>query len=201
MDLFTTYIQRNDNKALSDSILEPCRKILSEVPDDNRYKYGKTSFFEKDIWEKHKDNFTELYDFIFKNAFAYCEKMQILDIDKIAIENIWVSEMYKYGQHKLHGHAGYCDLSGIFYVHVEPNSADIVFYRYEFITDLMQNFKFQNYNNYNATEWKFPAEKGNIIIFKSDVPHSVDLNMSDSRIAISFNLKILTNDGNNNAVS
>ena len=193
MDLFTTYIQRGEDASLADNILEPCKTILSELPDDNRYKYGKSSFYTRDIWNKHLDKFKDLHDFIFRNAFAYCEKIQILDVDRISIENIWVSEMYKYGQHKLHGHAGYCDLSGIFYVHVGPNSADIVFYRHEFMSDHMANFEFKNYDNYNASEWRFPAEKGNILIFKPDLPHSVDLNMSDSRIAISFNLNLITN--------
>ena len=93
----------------------------------------------------------------------------------------------------MHGHAGYCDLSGNFYVHVEPNSADIIFHRHEFINDPM-DFKFKEYTRYNSNEWRFPAEKGGILIWKSDLPHSVDLNMSSSRIAISFNLKLITTD-------
>ena len=55
-------------------------------------------------------------------------------------------------------------------------------------------FNYEQYNQYNSSEWRFPAEKGGIIIWKSDLPHSVDLNMSESRIAISFNLKIYTNE-------
>jgi len=135
MDLFTTYIQRNDNQHLADNLLEPCKKILSEIPNDNRYEFGKTSFYYSDIWEKYKDNFKDLYDYIFSNAFAYCEKMELSQIEKVSIENIW----------------------------------------------------------------GFPAKKGNILIWKSDLPHSVDLNMSSSRIAISFNLRLITDDGKNSA--
>jgi uncharacterized protein (TIGR02466 family) len=194
VDLFTTHIQRGFDDKVADKVLEPSKKILSELEDDDRYKFGKTSFYNKKIWKKYESNFTELYDLIFKNAFAYCEKMQMLEIENISIQDIWVSEMYKYGSHKLHGHAGLSDLSGNFYVHVEPNSADIIFNRHEFINDPLANFKYKEYNKYNSNEWRFPAEKGSILIWKSDLPHSVDLNMSDSRIAISFNLNLHTKD-------
>ena len=193
MDLFTTYLQRDKNESIADDVLEPCKSILSKVKKDNRYQYGKTSYYDISLWNEQNDKFNSLYDFIFKNAFAYCEKLQILNVEKVSVQSIWVSEMYKYGQHKVHGHAGYCDLSGNFYVHVEPNSADIIFHRHEFINDPM-DFKFKEYTRYNSNEWRFPAEKGGILIWKSDLPHSVDLNMSSSRIAISFNLKLITTD-------
>lgn len=191
MDLFTTYIQRDKDETIADTILQPCKEILSNVPKDERYKYGKTSFFNTNIWNEYSSKFQALYDFIFKNAFAYCEKLQIQNVNRVSIETIWVSEMYKYGQHKVHGHNGYCDLSGNFYVHTEPNSADIIFHRHEFINDPNSRFDFKEYNKYNSNEWRFPAQKGNILIWKSDLPHSVDLNMSKSRIAISFNLKLI----------
>ena len=193
MDLFTTYLQRDKNESIADDVLEPCKSILSKVKKDDRYQYGKTSYYDISLWNEQNDKFNSLYDFIFKNAFAYCEKLQILNVEKVSVQSIWVSEMYKYGQHKVHGHAGYCDLSGNFYVHTEPNSADIIFHRHEFINDPM-DFKFKEYTRYNSNEWRFPAEKGGILIWKSDLPHSVDLNMSSSRIAISFNLKLITTD-------
>ena len=192
MDLFTTYIQTDNDKYLADSLLEPCKIILSEIPNDDRYKFGKTSFYNPDVWEKYKNNFTNLYSFILQNALAYCKKMQLSHVEKISIINMWVSEMYKYGQHQLHAHTNYCDLSGNFYIHTEPDSADLVFYRHEHLSDPMASFEYKNFNKYNSNEWRFPAEKGNILIWKSDLPHSVDLNMSDSRIAISFNLKLIT---------
>ena len=67
------------------------------------------------------------------------------------------------------------------------------------MNDPMANFRCKTFNKYNANEWRFPAKKGNILIWKSDLPHSVDLNMSNSRIAISFNLRLITDDGKNSA--
>tara|TARA_R100000773_G_C4219292_1_gene117857 strand:+ start:758 stop:1348 length:591 start_codon:yes stop_codon:yes gene_type:complete len=195
MDLFTTYIQIDQDESVADAVLEPCKSILTNIPEDDRYKFGKTSYYNDKIWQEYHNKFKILYDFIYKNAFAYCEKLQILNIEKINIESIWVSEMYKYGQHRVHGHSGYCDLSGTFYVHSEPNSANLVFHRYEFVNDPHGAYKFTEYNKYNSSEWYFRPEKGGILIWKSDLPHSVELNMSESRIAISFNLSIIKNEG------
>jgi uncharacterized protein (TIGR02466 family) len=97
--------------------------------------------------------------------------------------------MYKYGSHGQHGHPG-SQLSGTFYVHVEPNSADIILCRHECLGDPLAHYDYSEYNNYNSNEWRIPAEKGNILIWKSDLPHFVETNESDSRIAISFNLGI-----------
>ena len=52
MDLFTTYIQRGFDDKVANKVLEPSKKILSELEDDGRYKFGKTSFYNKEIWKK-----------------------------------------------------------------------------------------------------------------------------------------------------
>tara|TARA_B100001094_G_C17812118_1_gene614333 strand:+ start:69 stop:677 length:609 start_codon:yes stop_codon:yes gene_type:complete len=193
MDLFTTYIQKDKDESIADKVLEPCKKILSQTKKTSKYKFGKTSYYDVSIWTEYRNDFNVLYDLIFKNAYAYCEKLQMKNIKTIDIDYIWVSELNKFGSHSLHAHPN-SDLSGTFYVHVEPNSADIIFNRHEFMQHTLNDFNYEQYNQYNSNEWRFPAEKGGLIIWKSDLPHSVDLNMSESRIAISFNLKIYTNE-------
>jgi uncharacterized protein (TIGR02466 family) len=189
MDLFSTYIQVDKNENLADSILIPCKKILSELPHDNGYKYGKTSYKAKTM-EKYEKSFEPLYNFILLNAHRYCDYIKLKkDNLKINILNLWISEMYKYGSHGQHGHPG-SQLSGTFYVHVEPNSADIVLCRHETLNDPLGHYEYSEYDKYNSDEWAIPAEKGNILIWKSDLPHFVGTNESNSRIAISFNLGI-----------
>lgn len=190
MDLFTTYVQNNKDELVADKILDVCKKVLSETPLDDRYKFGKTTFFDLKLIDEYKKDFQPLYDLIGKTASDYCNKMEMKNISNIKINAIWISEMHKYGSHKLHGHNGYSELSGNFYVDVKPNSADLIFNRHEFMADPLADFEYKNYNKYNSNEWRIPAEKGRILIWKSDLPHYVDLNMSDSRIAISFNLSI-----------
>ena len=88
--------------------------------------------------------------------------------------------MYKNGSHGMHIHPGNCQLSGTFYVHVEPNSSDIVLCRHECLGDPMNNIQFEEYDNYNSNEWYVPVEKGKLLIWKSDLPHYVISNDSNS---------------------
>ena len=193
MDLFTTYIQIDKDELVADKVLAASKKVLSETPVDDRYEFGKTTFYNQNLIEKYNEEFKPLYDFILKNAFEYCNKIGLKNISNIKIKSIWISEMYKYGSHKLHSHNNYSELSGNFYVDVKPNSSDIIFNRHEFIADPLTKYEYENYNQYNYNEWRMPAEKGKILIWKSDLPHSVDFNKSDSRIAVSFNLRIEQN--------
>jgi|TARA_R100001460_G_C3475246_1_gene167645 uncharacterized protein (TIGR02466 family) len=195
VDLFTTYIQSSKDQLVADKILDVCKKVLSETSFDDRYKFGKTTFFDLKLIDEYKKDFQPLYDLIGKTALDYCNKMEMKNISNIKINAIWISEMHKYGIHKLHSHSNYSELSGNFYVDVKPNSADIVFNRHEFMADPLANYEYENYNKYNSNQWKIPAEKGRILIWKSDLPHSVDLNMSESRIAVSFNLNIEKENG------
>ena len=189
MELFSTYLHIDKNENLADSILSPCKKILSELPDDIRYRYGKTSYMAKTM-EKYEKKFEPLYEYIISNAHRYCDYVKMKkDNLKINISNLWITEMNKYGSHGQHGHPG-SQLSGTFYVHVEPNSSDIVLCRHECLNDPLAHCDYSEYNKFNSDEWSIPAEKGNILIWKSDLPHFVGTNESNSRIAISFNLGI-----------
>lgn len=190
MDLFTTYIQTDKDEKLADLIYNPSKKVLDELPFSDEYKNGKTSFGHLNIWRKYENHFSPLYDFIVKNANEYCKKMQVTNIKEIIINDIWVSEMYKYGSHSLHNHTGFTHLSGSFYVHAEPNSSSIKFHRHEHGSDTLSNLHFKDYDKYNSFIWRFAPEKGSLLIWKSDLPHEVELNMSNSRITISFNLTV-----------
>lgn len=194
MNIFSTYIQIDKDKNVANNLLNTCKKILSDTPYDEKYEYGKTTFFNKFNLDKYNKEFKPLYDLIMKNAFQYCKNMKIKNVSNITLNAIWISEMKKFGHHKVHVHNRYSELSGNFYVHTDINSSDIIFYRHEYLSDPLSSFEYEEYNEYNSNEFRVPVEKGKILIWKSDLPHSVDLNKSNSRISISFNLGIEKNE-------
>ena len=55
---------------------------------------------------------------------------------------------------------------------------------------IINQINFEEYNNYNSTMWKISPKKGTLLMWQSSLLHSVDNNLSNSRIAVSFNLRI-----------
>ena len=51
--------------------------------------------------------------------------------------------------------------------------------------------KSKTYNQFNSLVWRFPSKPGLLLLWKSNLLHSVDYNNSDKRIAISFNIKLI----------
>tara|TARA_Y100000004_G_C8786876_1_gene357483 strand:+ start:109 stop:714 length:606 start_codon:yes stop_codon:yes gene_type:complete len=189
MDLFTTKIHRCSNEKLADKLYLPCKSILKSCSENSKlYTSGKTTFFSQTILDDKK-NFCEFYEYVLKEVHNY---LTDLNIDKkkirIKINNSWASEMYHGGYHEMHVHTHGSILSGNFYVHAPHGSGNLTFSRHEWMSDPFQIYKFDEYNRYNSTEWSFTPKKGDMYIWKCDLPHRVDENKNDSRISISFNI-------------
>lgn len=76
-------------------------------------------------------------------------------------------------------------LSGVFYVHGDPEKDRILFSKnnYEQISVPPKNFTI-----YNSPTWWLPAGTGDLLIFPSRLTHQVEQTVSDStRISLSFN--------------
>ena len=70
------------------------------------------------------------------------------------------------GRHELHTHSPDSHISGNFYINVEKNSSDIIFYRQEYFNNILSDMPITNYNVYNSQTWNFKA-KLSIISFIS----------------------------------
>ena len=188
MDLFTTKIHRSSNEKLADKLYLPCKSILESCNEHDLYTNGKTTFFSQTILDD-KENFGEFYEYISKEVFSY---LTDLNIDKtklkLKINNSWVSEMYYNGYHGMHVHTHKSIFSGNFYIHTPHGSGDLTFSRHEWMSDPISLLRVNSYDKYNSKEWSFTPKKGDLYIWKCDLPHRVDKNKNNSRIAISFNI-------------
>ena len=188
MDLFVTKIHRSTNEELADKLYLPCKSILESCEEHEGFMNGKTTFFSQNMLDD-KRNFHEFYEYISKQILEY---LTDLNIDKtnleLKIKNSWVSEMYYGGHHGLHVHTHNSILSGNFYIHAPHGSGNLVFVRHEWMSDPMTLLEVNNYDKYNSKEWSFVPKKGDLYLWKSDLPHKVSKNNNDSRIAISFNV-------------
>ena len=191
MNLFTDYIHCNINEELADYLYPISKKILSETPEHPSYINGKTSYFFRSTPSQYGENLFPFYDYVLKNSIEYLKTLEV-DIEKYNLEfkNIWFSEMYKFGSHDIHAHYNN-DLSGNFYIHCEEKSSPITFLKTDFLYGMMTDVDFTEYNCFNSTAWRIPPEKGKLLMWQSNLLHKVDTNLSNSRITVSFNLKII----------
>ncbi len=57
MDLFSKYIRDTENVELAKELYPVCKQILEETSEDRRYLYGKTTWFQPHIMNKHTSEF------------------------------------------------------------------------------------------------------------------------------------------------
>jgi uncharacterized protein (TIGR02466 family) len=191
MNLFTDYIHCNINEELADYLYPISKKILEETPEHPSYINGKTSYFFRSTPSQYEENLFPFYDYVLKNSTEYLKVLEV-DIEKYNVEfkNIWFSEMYKYGSHETHVHQNN-HLSGTFYINYNEENSKIRFYRPDHFHNSLSAIHFKKYNSYNSQVYDLPTEKGKLLIWQSSLMHGVLPNLSNNRIAISFNLNLI----------
>ena len=191
MNLFSNYLHEDTDEKLADYLYPISKDILEKTPFNGKYLNAKTTYFTKQLYDFNIEELFPLLNFIFKNAIKY---LDILNVDTkkydVHLKDLWFSEMYKFGSHDIHAHYNN-DLSGNFYIHCEEKSSPITFLKTDFLYGMMADIKFTEYNCFNSTMWKIPSEKGKLLMWQSNLLHKVDTNLSNSRITVSFNLKII----------
>tara|TARA_E500000178_G_C16956891_1_gene724102 strand:+ start:471 stop:1046 length:576 start_codon:yes stop_codon:yes gene_type:complete len=179
------------NKQIADELYPICRDILDKTESDERYLFGKTTFWQQNIMKDNIHHFKNFFKFVDTETRKFINNLDLdLEDKQIHITDFWLSEMYKGGSHSTHIHSPENQISGNFYISAEPNSSNIVFSK-DMHGDLFQSIKKKKYTIVNSQDWSFAPEPGRLLIWESDLMHRVEQNNSDSRISITFNLKIV----------
>lgn len=104
---------------------------------------------------------------------------------EIAITQSWLNYQGTNGSHHRHYHPN-SFISGVFYVDAESNIDNISFYN-----PRQDAFKIESmfYSEYNTEQVIFPISEGDLILFPSYLPHSVDQRERNDkqRISLAFN--------------
>ena len=87
-----------------------------------------------------------------------------------------------------HQHAHFNSLvSGIFYISADKKVDSVTFYK-TYLDDKIK-LNINKYNMFNNTSFKFLVETGNILLFRSSLPHGVEKKKGNNiRISLSFNV-------------
>lgn len=100
------------------------------------------------------------------------------------ITQSWVNYTEQGQDHHKHTHPNSW-LSGVVYINADPNYDKIYFHNepYKFISPIAKE-----HNPFNCVSWAFPVKTGDVIIFPSDIPHSVETKAgNNTRVSLAFN--------------
>jgi uncharacterized protein (TIGR02466 family) len=131
---------------------------------------------------------TEYYNFIYKPK----------DFSDIYITQSWVNYASKEESHHKHVHKN-SFLSAVFYIKSNPNFGKIIFHKNNTRDIQIESEKF---NEYNSNSYYLGVESLDLIIFPSDLMHSVEtLQSDDARISLALNTFVKGEIGDTNKLS
>lgn len=168
-----------------DIILDACKRYRQENPESNRK--SNVGGYQSPKFLHSKEELAPLFNYIAALAIYASKDLNFVNID-VFITNSWVnyndSRQAMNAQH-VHGDV----FSGVFYLKVPKESGKLC------ITNSGINLMWlgcnlaDEKNEFTAESVKIEPEEGQIIIWPSYIPHSVETNNHDEeRISISFNI-------------
>ena len=196
VDIFTDFYYESVNEELANQLYKPCFEILTRCAIDIRYENGVTTYLDRDPTINNFNNWNISEFYLFLNwlrphVYLYLEKAKLKKTLNYTITSAWISRIDKYGSHEFHVHSGGDDhISGNFYVNAPAGSSSFTFLRSDYYNDPWKHLPTEKWSQENSLEWHIPAEKGKLLLWKSNLFHGVRLNKVDNRIAISFNIKL-----------
>ena len=162
--------------------------LLEEKDIEDIIEEGFVGSFSLDFYIFNNNRLQKIKQFCEKHIETYVKQIinpkQELDF---YITQSWLSYTKPGESQKEHSHSNSI-ISGVFYISTKENDG-IVFTDPNYkIKDLTQ-FEQKEMNIWNYTQWYFPVNNNDLILFPSWLEHSVPLNESNTdRISLAFNI-------------
>ena len=141
------------------------------------------NFKTKDSYLTKHESLKGITSFFKECIDDYCNTI-INSEQRLAITQLWGNRNPKGSKHHEHVHPNSI-LSGVFYLRQDPKLPPI-----QFSKSNQHGMKLdpRKYNHYNAETFLLPCTSGELILFPSNLRHSVPTNMGEEeRISLSFN--------------
>ena len=136
----------------------------------------------------HNDRMIELTKFIGNSLEEFCKETWNFNTDKVQlyVTQSWTNRTKKGEYHHAHVHQNSI-VSGVFYF--DGNDDDVIeFWNSKSWLGERWAFEKLNNNNFNSDTWWYPAKAGTLLIFPSQLDHSVpELEGDKDRYSLSFN--------------
>ena len=133
--------------------------------------------------------FSELFEDIKKQVVVVATEFAA-KTENIKVTDSWINVAKPGAFQEYHIHTG-SHFSAVYYLKTPEKCGNLVFRSFEADTDMFPlPLNLNNYTSYKT--YAFPAREGHVTIFRSNLSHMVEQNMSDDfRISISMNFTLL----------
>ena len=141
------------------------------------------NFKSKDSYLTKHESLKNITSFFKECIDDYCNTIMNSN-QRLVITQLWGNRNPKGSKHHEHVHPNSI-ISGVFYLRQDPKLPPI-----QFSKSNQDSMKLdpRKYNSYNAETFLLPCTSGELILFPSNLRHSVPTNMGeDERISLSFN--------------
>ena len=148
-----------------------------------KQQVANANFKTKDSYLTKHEQLKDLTSFFKECIDDYCNTI-INSEQRLVITQLWGNKNPKGSKHHEHVHPNSI-LSGVFYLRQDPKLPPI-----QFSKSNQESMKLdpRKYNTYNAETFLLPCTSGELILFPSNLRHSVPVNMGEEeRISLSFN--------------
>lgn len=146
------------------------------------------NYFSEDNFILNKPSLKKLKNEILLNIDSYINNV-ICPIKKIDfyITQSWINYSRKTEYHHEHSHPN-SFISGVFYIKANKENDEIVFTNEK---NKIWDLPAKHHNIFNSYYWRIPVEDGLLVLFPSDLKHSVSIKKQNNlRISLAFNVFI-----------
>ena len=148
-----------------------------------KQQVANANFKTKDSYLTKHEQLKNIVSFFKECIDDYCNTI-INSEQRLVITQLWGNRNPKGSKHHEHVHPNSI-ISGVFYLRQDPKLPPI-----QFSKSNQEAMKLdpRKYNSYNAETFLLPCTSGELILFPSNLRHSVPVNQGDEeRISLSFN--------------
>jgi len=156
-----------------------------------------SNFKSKDTYLLEHKQFKNIKNFIYESLNKFTKNISQSD-QRLVVTQCWLNKNPKGSKHHEHVHPNSI-LSGVFYFKQDPKLPPISFSK-----SIQHAMKLdpKKYNNLNSETFLLPCTDGELILFPSNLKHSVPVNMGDEpRISMSFNTFSIDTLGNEDSLT
>ena len=142
-----------------------------------------SNFKSKDTYLLEHKQFKSIKNFIYESLNKFTKNI-FESNQRLVVTQCWLNKNPKGSKHHEHVHPNSI-ISGVFYFKQDPKLPPISFSK-----SIQHAMKLdpKKYNNLNSETFLLPCTDGELILFPSNLKHSVPTNMGDEpRISMSFN--------------